>query len=114
MDATHLTLLSSSVLTAFGDYRYAKLSLEQAKQLIAEFQSEQKPIQSAIGHQPTAEFLSSLLDYPIQKNRIEFKQSKNDIGIVFKPNGRAPEGAVLSCQELEALGYEFGLLIRLS
>jgi len=32
--------------------------------------------------------------------------------LVFKLKGRVPEGKVLSREELEAIGYEFGLLTR--
>lgn len=109
-----LTLLNTSILTAFGSYRYEQTSLEQAQNLLAEFQRVQKPIQSAVGHQATAELLSVLLDYPVEMNRMEFKQSVGDVGLVFKLNGRVPEGVILSLGEIEAMGYEFGLLTRLS
>jgi hypothetical protein len=34
--------------------------------------------------------------------------------LVFKLKGLAPEGKILSREELEAVGYEFGLLVRIS
>jgi hypothetical protein len=114
MNAGRLTLLSSSILTAFGEYRYEPLSREQARDLLAEFRATQKPIHSAIGHDATARLLSVLLNHPVEMNRAEFRQSPDDLGLVFKLKGRAPEGAILSRAEIEAMGYEFGLLTRLS
>lgn len=114
MNATRITLLSSSILTAFGEYRYQPLALDQARSLLAEFRAARRPIHSAIGHLATARLLSILLDHPVEMNRMEFRQSPDDWGLVFKLKGRAPEGAILSRAELEAMGYEFGLLIRLS
>ncbi|MGZ5434686.1 MAG: STIV orfB116 family protein, partial [Pyrinomonadaceae bacterium] len=79
-----LALLNTSILTAFGTYRYESLSLEQAKKLICEFKQANKPIESAIGHQPTANLLEALLEFPVPKNRIEFRQGVDDLALVFK------------------------------
>jgi hypothetical protein len=73
---------------------------------------EGKTIQSAIGHRTTAELLSGLLDYQVAVNRMDFKQTVETIALVFKLKGRPPEGEILSREELEAMGYEFGLLRR--
>ncbi len=109
-----LTLLNTSILTAFGEYRYEPVSLERVKEMLRESGRAQQLVQSAIGHQATAELMAVLLDYPVTMNRMEFRQSVDDVGLVFKLKGRAPEGVVLSRAEIEAMGYEFGLLTRLS
>lgn len=80
--------------------------------MLHEFQQRGEPIQSAIGHQSTADLLSALLEFNVPVNRMEFKQTVDDVGIVFKLRQRAPEGTILSREELEVIGYEFGLLIR--
>lgn len=36
----------------------------------------------------------------------------NEIAIVFKLKGRPEEGKILTIQEIEEIGYEFGVLIR--
>lgn len=107
-----LTLLNTSILTSFGTYVYEPLTLEAARALLRRFQQEGKTIESAIGHQTTAELLSGLLDYPVAVNRIEFMQTVETVALVFKLKGRPPEGKVLSRKELEEIGYEFGLLRR--
>jgi hypothetical protein len=110
MDKANLTLLNTSILTSFGTYTYEPLTLEEARALLRQFQQGGKTIQSAIGHQATAELLSGLLDYPVAVNRMDFKQTVETVALIFKLKGRVPEGKVLSREELEAVGYEFGLL----
>jgi hypothetical protein len=114
MNETRLTLLNTSILTSFGTYTYKPLRLEEARALVSEFQREGKSIQSAIGHQTTAELLATLLEFPVTANRIEFQQTLNDVALIFRLKARPPEGKVLSHEELEEVGYEFGLLSRIA
>ncbi|MEW6213256.1 MAG: DUF1874 domain-containing protein [Acidobacteriota bacterium] len=112
MNQTRLTLLNTSILTSYGSFRYERLSLDEARRLVREFHGEGKQIQSAIGHQSTADLLSLLLDFPVAVNRIEFEQTRTDAALIFKLKVRAPEGKILSREEIEEIGYEFGLLTR--
>ena len=114
MLATKLTLLNTSILTSFGTYTYEPLTLEEARALVNGFQREGKSIQSVIGHQTTAELLSALLGIAVAVNRIEYLQTVEDAVLIFKLKGRPPEGKVLSREELEEMGYEFGLLQRVA
>ncbi len=113
MRRKRLTLLNTSILTAYGTYRYEPLSMEQARALVREYRASGLPIESAIGHQSTAELLSALLEFSVAVNRSEFKQTCDDVALVFKLRNRVPEGAILGREELEKVGYEFGLLTRL-
>jgi hypothetical protein len=111
-----LALLNTSILTAYGSFTYVPVSLSDA-QLLAYNANEpmigpDDGILSAIGHQSTAEILTDLLEMPISVNRIQFAQEVNQSALVFKLKGRAPEGAILGREEIEAIGYEFGLLTR--
>jgi hypothetical protein len=111
-----LALLNTSVLTAYGSFTYAPVSLADA-QLLAYNAAEptigpDEGILSAIGHQSTAEILTDLLEMPIAVNRIQLAQENGQSALVFKLKGRAPEGVILSREEIEAIGYEFGLLTR--
>lgn len=101
-----VTILNTSILTSFGSYDYRKISLEEAKIIC------RKKIQSAIGHQSTADILTKLLEKDIPINRIQYTQNMNEIAIVFKLKGRPEEGKILTIQEIEEIGYEFGVLIR--
>src|SRR5436309_2007075 len=112
MKQTNLILLNTSILTSFGTYVYQPLTLEEARALVREFQQEGKSIQSAIGHQSTADLLTTLLKYPVAANRKEFTQTLDVAALIFKLKLRPPEGKVLSREELEEIGYEFGLLAR--
>jgi hypothetical protein len=111
---TNLVLLNASILTEYGMFKYRRLTLDEAQLIVREFQAEGKTIESAIGHQSTADLLTMLLRYPVAANRIEFKQGVGDLALVFKLKGRPPEGKVLSREEIESLGYEFGLIERIS
>jgi hypothetical protein len=65
-----------------------------------------------VGHVSTAEILTTLLDINIDVNRQMFEQQVNQTALVFKLNGRLPEGVVLSRDEIETMGYSFKTLIR--
>ena len=103
-----ITLLNTSILTAYGTFDFQPVSLRQAKELVTGAE-----IVSAIGHAATADILSDLLGIRVTPNRIEFTQSVDDIALVFKLKTRIPEGKVLNRAEIEAVGYEFGILRRL-
>ncbi len=113
MNETRLTLLNTGILTAYGTYLFQPLSLAEARELTREFQQAGKTIQSAIGHQSTADLLTTFLGIPVAANRMTFTQTTDDVALVFKLNARPPEGKVLSRAELEEIGYEFGLLRRI-
>lgn len=91
---------------------YKPLSLAEARALVREFQSAGKVIQSAIGHESTAKLLTMLLKFPVEVNRLDFKQTIEDVALVFRLKERAPEGKVLNLEEIGSIGYEFGLLAR--
>lgn len=109
-----LTLLNTSILTTYGTFSYESLTLAQAQALVRDFQTGGREVVSAIGHTATAELLSALLDYTVAVQRVEFRQTLADMALVFKLRGRVSEGQVLNREQLEAIGYEFGLLQRLA
>ena len=112
-----IVLLNTSILTSYGTFSYQPMSLERVKERINSFDfvgGEPLPVLSAIGHQSTADILSELLEIPVEVNRINYRQELDDLAIVFKLKGRPLEGAILSREEIEAIGYEFGFLTRLA
>lgn len=102
-----VTLMNSPRLTDFGVYEYHPLTTVEAKQMLAE------GFQSVIGHESTAAFLSELLGVPVLKMRDEFRQRPGERAVVFQLNERPPEGRILDREEIERIGYRFGLLHRL-
>lgn len=103
-----ITILTTSVLTSYGSYIYEPLELEEARRLVAD------GFESAIGHPETAEVLSELLNTHVPVNRVDYIQKSGEKAIVFKLKSRIPAGTILSREEIEEVGYEFGLLTRLS
>jgi hypothetical protein len=102
-----VTLMNSPRLTEFGVYEYRPLTTAEAKRMLAE------GFQSVVGHESTAAFLSDLLEVPVAKMRGEFRQRPGERAIVFELNDRPPEGHILDREEIERIGYKFGLLHRL-
>jgi hypothetical protein len=112
--AKRLTFLNAAIITSHGSYLYEPLSLQEARLLVANFRAAGREIQSAIGHESTAELMTTLLKFPVANNRIDFVQTIEDIALVFRLNKRAPEGKILNREELEAIGYELGLLTKIA
>lgn len=100
-----VAILNTTILTSDGDFSLKTITLEQAKELIKD-----NEILSAVGHQSTAEILTSLLEVEVPVNRIQFKQEPQQKALCFKLNGRPEEGKILTRDEIEQIGYEFKLL----
>ena len=109
-----LGLLNTSILTATGTYKLIDITLESARDIIGKYDEPHLGIESAIGHAATAQIMSELLKYPVVENRIEFKQEVSQVCLVFKLNGRAEEGKIMTREEVEKMGYKFQLLMRVS
>jgi len=102
-----IALLNSAICTAEGTYTYTPISLDTARALV-----RGRNLDSAIGHESTAQVVGQLLDRPVPVNRQVFRQEKNQIALVFKLNGRLPEAKVFTQEEIEAIGYAFHVLER--
>ena len=112
-----LALLNTSIATQYGSYDYQPLSLSDAQSLIYDALNGQcnvstDGVQSHIGHESTAVLMSTLLNADIKMDRTPLTQEAGQLALVFKLNGRAPEGKILSIEEIESIGYSFGLLTR--
>lgn len=103
-----LAILNTSILTAPGTYTLEDISLKQARELV-----RCNEIDSAVGHQSTAEVMTTLLKTEIPVNRQVFQQQPGQDALVFKLNGRPQEGKILTAEEIEEMGYKFQLLKRL-
>ena len=102
-------LLNTSIITSVGTFEIHDISLQEAKEII-----NKNEFQSYIGHESTAQILTSLLEKEVSMDRTTFEQQTWQQALVFKLNGRAPEGVILSIAEIEAMGYKFQLLTKIS
>jgi Domain of unknown function (DUF1874) len=103
-----ITLLNTSILTAFGTFDFQPIMFSDAKALVKNNETE-----SSIGHASTADILSELLEIKVQANRIEYLQNVDDVALIFKLKSRIPESKILTRDEIEEIRYDFGILRRL-
>ena len=103
-----LALLNTSILTTAGVYELTDISLEQARQMVADNADN---LDSAVGHQATADIMTALLGIPV--NRQLFLQEIGQQALVFKLKGRPQEGIILTTADIEAIGYKFQLLKKI-
>ena len=102
-----LAILNTSILTVTGTFELQDITLEQAQQLV-----QDNEILSAVGHQSTADILTTLLGVQVPMNRIMFEQETGQKALVFKLNRRAEEGKILTADEIQEMGYKFQLLTK--
>lgn len=104
-----LVILNTSILTTTGRFELKDITLDEARNLVIE-----NEILSAVGHQSTADILTTLLETEVPMNRIMFEQEIGQKALVFKLNGRPEEGKILTTEEIETIGYKFQLLTKIS
>lgn len=90
--------------------------IDGAIMMLDEIKSQISPLAllntSIIGHDATAKVMTALLGVDVPVNRQMFSQQVGQQALVFKLNGRLPEGKVLTVDEIEAIGFEFKILER--
>jgi hypothetical protein len=107
-----LGILNTSIVTADGTYRLATVSRDGAVAAVQYHMDFGDGIDSAVGHESTAEILSTLLGTLVPVSRQLFEQQTGQPALVFKLNGRPEPGRELSIAELEEIGFTFKLLTR--
>ena len=101
-------LLNAPVLTSYGTFQFEQIELIRARELLT------NGFQSFIGHQSSCDILSQLLGISIPLNRGQYAQKPGEKALIFHLKKRIEEGQVLNTiEEIENVGYEFGLLIRI-
>lgn len=98
-----IVFFNCSIMTAEGIFIKKKVSLNTVKELI----SKSDIIESAIGHESTAQILSELTGIDIPVNRVKYIQQPDEIAVVFQLRSRPNEGKILTREEIEETGYDF-------
>lgn len=104
-----LALLNTTIATTDGIYSVKTISLDTARQIVDNNASN---LDSAIGHESTAQIMTTLLGREVKMNRQQFEQQEGQDALVFKLKGRPPEGEILNADQIEKIGYEFKLMHR--
>ena len=87
-----LAVLNTSILTTEGTFTLKDITLEEARNLVKE-----NEILSAVGHQSTADILTTLLETEVPMNRIQFAQEKGQKAYFLKAFGfQEEEMAIVS------------------
>ena len=107
----NLALVNAAVLgKGDGLYRTKNLTLDEAKALLDRYGNH---VESYIGHQSTADLMSTLLGKDVHMNRVFLTQEVGQTALIFKLNGRPEEGKIYSAEEIEEMGYYFQTLEKL-
>jgi hypothetical protein len=105
-----LYLLNAPVMPNEGVYIYNVVSKEKFIESFNHHKELGYEVISAIGHQSTADFLTRILGYPVQYNRINIEFKDGDMALVVKIKTRLQEGQVLTDEDLEKIEVEFGTI----
>jgi len=81
-----------------------KATVEEVRQLLSRY-----GFISAIGHQATADLLTSLLGIEVPFNRVTIKAKPGDILVHYVLKERIPEGRVLTLDELKLLQFDLAI-----
>jgi hypothetical protein len=105
-------LLNTTVVPTVGLWQVSSICLEAVGDILRSLSSPHAQDQwvSAIGHQSTAEVLSALLGREVPVNRISVAPVVGDCLLCFKLRRRAPEGVILTAEQIESIGYDFYLM----
>ena len=86
--------------TSTGLYRVREVDVEEARRLVRLYGWV-----SAVGHAATAAVFSRILAVDVPMNRVEYTQQAGQLAIALKLHQRAPEGQVLSVEEMLKIGF---------
>jgi hypothetical protein len=108
-----LALLNTSILTADGVFELTTVSGGDACDVAWHYwNAGPGHVESYIGHDATAQLISAALGFQVVVNRVAFEQQVGQEALVFKLNGRAAEGRILTLADLYEIGFTWKHLLR--
>lgn len=102
-----LALLTTSLLTSYGDFSYSKITNEDAKELLTN-----NKVISFIRHQGIVDVIKQDFKIDIEMNAALYEQQTGETALIFKLNNNMRLTNELNADEIRKLGYNFGLLIK--
>lgn len=99
-------VFNTTIVVNNGTYRLSDISVEKAREILADGN-----FVSAIGHESTANIISTVLGIEVPMNRVN--DNPGDLAVCFKLNSRPKEGSILSYEDLVEIGFSWKLLERI-
>ena len=100
-------VLNSMIIPLATDVESAVVHLQKVPAEEVSMLLHEHPFVSAVGHDATAQLLSTLLDVDISMNRIQVSAKPGDVLILFRLHSRLPEGTVIRQKhQLDQIGYD--------
>jgi hypothetical protein len=108
-----LGILNTSIVTSDGSYTLKTISTQEAQTVAAIAMAPGGTgLDSAVGHDSTAQILTTILGVPVPVSRQLFAQQPGQHALVFKLNGRPEPGVELTLEQLKDIGFSFKVLVR--
>lgn len=105
-----LYIMNTTIIVNDGVYSMKTISLNEAREILV----SNPNFISVIGHSSTAEIISTTLGINVPENRVNASfEEVGDKALCFKLNSRPKEGAILSFEDLQEIGFSWKLLERL-
>ena len=102
-------VFNTTIVVNNGTYRLSDISVEKAREILADGN-----FVSAIGHESTAQIISTVLGIEVPMNRVNASfDNVGDLAVCFKLNSRPKEGSILSYEDLVEIGFSWKLLERI-
>lgn len=102
-------VFNTTIVVNNGTYKLSDISVEKAREILAD-----NNFVSAIGHESTANIISTVLGIEVPMNRVNASfDNVGDLAVCFKLNSRPKEGSILSYEDLVEIGFSWKLLERI-
>lgn len=105
-----LYVMNTTIIVNDGVYSMKTISLDEARNILI----SNPDFISVIGHSSTAEIISTTLGINVPENRVNASfEEAGDKALCFKLNSHPKEGAILSFEDLQEIGFSWKLLTRI-